>query len=288
MGPRAGAGLLDQMARAAGPPRIAPRLGLGDPVSVARWSHTDLAFTVEPADEITVVVNLSATHRTERRSHGRTEAPSAILGGVTVLPAGSEGHYRIQGEARVLQVRVAGSLAARWLEEEGRSPHAAPAPLFHAREPEAERLAYRLALTAGHGSDDGFGEALAARALVLHLHGARSAERVRTGGLSPAALRRALDCLRDGTRTGVEELARDAGLSPSHFAREFRRSTGLPPHRWLVRHRMERAVALLGRPGLSVARIAFETGFCHAGHLARHFRREFGCSPAAFREHVLP
>jgi AraC family transcriptional regulator len=74
-----------------------------------------------------------------------------------------------------------------------------------------------------------------------------------------------------------------AGLSPFHFSRTFARATGHPPHRYVMLARVERAVALLRGSSLSLAEIAFQTGFADQSHMARHVRQRHGISPKALR-----
>ena len=80
------------------------------------------------------------------------------------------------------------------------------------------------------------------------------------------------------------DVAAVAGLSPSHFKSLFRASVGLPVHQYLIRRRVERAKSLLGEGRMPISQIAFETGFAHQSHLARHMRRVLGLSPKALRE----
>lgn len=74
----------------------------------------------------------------------------------------------------------------------------------------------------------------------------------------------------------LAELAQLAGLSRFHFARSFKRSTGLPPHQYLIRRRIERAKELLALGMLPVSEIAASVGFSGAVPLARTFRRLTG------------
>jgi len=85
------------------------------------------------------------------------------------------------------------------------------------------------------------------------------------------------------TRLGLSELAATAGLSLHHFARMFKHSTGLPPHRYVVRRRVERAKSLLAGTDLPIAVIASQCGFSHHQHLAASFSRLVGTSPSRFR-----
>jgi len=72
-------------------------------------------------------------------------------------------------------------------------------------------------------------------------------------------------------------------MSPFHFARLFRRSTGVPPHRFVLRMRIERASSLLAARELSIAQIARRIGFRSPSHFSTVFRRISGATPRAYR-----
>jgi len=82
---------------------------------------------------------------------------------------------------------------------------------------------------------------------------------------------------------GLALIARECGLSPTHFARAFKESVGLPPHQWLLVRRVEVAKDLLRRGNMSIADVALETGFADQSHLTRVFSRLAGVTPKAWR-----
>ena len=84
------------------------------------------------------------------------------------------------------------------------------------------------------------------------------------------------------TRPSLERLARELGTHPSHLVRVFRREYGLPPHRYVVGRRLDRARRLL-LDGMPIAEVAVATGFHDQSHLTRHFRALLGTTPGAFR-----
>jgi AraC-like DNA-binding protein len=84
----------------------------------------------------------------------------------------------------------------------------------------------------------------------------------------------------------LADLARVAGLSPSHFHRAFRLTMGAPPHRWLTRRRIRRAQELMLNPDKGLGDIAVETGFADQPHFTRVFAKEVGVSPGAWRRTV--
>jgi transcriptional regulator GlxA family with amidase domain len=81
----------------------------------------------------------------------------------------------------------------------------------------------------------------------------------------------------------VRRLARVSGVSDAHFARSFAAAFGVPPHRYLLTRRIERATALLRETDLPIIEIAFETGWNSLGTFGRTFRDVTGESPSERR-----
>jgi transcriptional regulator GlxA family with amidase domain len=81
----------------------------------------------------------------------------------------------------------------------------------------------------------------------------------------------------------IERLAQASAVSPAHFARSFKQAFGMPPHRYLLTRRIERAVALLRDTGLSITDIAFQTGWKSLGTFGRVFHDVTGESPGNLR-----
>jgi AraC-like DNA-binding protein len=79
----------------------------------------------------------------------------------------------------------------------------------------------------------------------------------------------------------LEELARVAGLTKGKVIAEFKAHFGVPPMRYLIQVRLEKARALL-RHGVSVAEVAYAAGFADQAHLTRHFRAVLGVTPARY------
>ena len=81
----------------------------------------------------------------------------------------------------------------------------------------------------------------------------------------------------------VYRLAHVSGVSQAHFARSCKEAFGLPPHRYLLTRRIERASALLRDTDLPIIAIAFETGWNSLGSFGRTFRDITGESPRELR-----
>ena len=104
------------------------------------------------------------------------------------------------------------------------------------------------------------------------------------GGLSPKTLRRVQDHIAAnlGQKITNEALAQVANLSPSHFARAFKDSQGVAPHRYILECRVKRTQELLATE-LSLSEIAVEVGFADQSHLTRWFREFVGVTPGSYR-----
>jgi len=103
--------------------------------------------------------------------------------------------------------------------------------------------------------------------------------------LPAGTLRRVTEYIRHNLDKGLslEELAAVVCMSPYHFARLFKYSTGVPPHRFVVRQRIARARAWLARPELSIAEISRLVGFRTPSHFTTVFRRLSGVTPRGYR-----
>jgi AraC-like DNA-binding protein len=86
----------------------------------------------------------------------------------------------------------------------------------------------------------------------------------------------------------VARLAEVSAVSAAYFARQFRLAFGLPPHRYLLTRRIERAVALCRDTELPITEIALQTGWSSLGTFGRIFRDITGHSPGEVRAGVAP
>lgn len=107
-------------------------------------------------------------------------------------------------------------------------------------------------------------------------------------GQSPELLRRLLRAKdrMDGApheEWPVRRLAQVSAVSAAHFARSFRDAFGMPPHRYLLTRRIERATALLRDTDLAITEVALQTGWNSIGTFGRIFRDITGESPGEFR-----
>ena len=109
------------------------------------------------------------------------------------------------------------------------------------------------------------------------------------GSATLTRLVRARDLLHAEARRGpsLDELATTAGLSRAHMIRQFARTFGVPPHRYLVRLRLDEAKRALAA-GASVTDACLDAGFASLGTFSASFHRRVGVSPREWQRQVRP
>jgi AraC family transcriptional regulator len=107
------------------------------------------------------------------------------------------------------------------------------------------------------------------------------ADRAKASVLAPWRLKRAIDYIDANLSEPVSlaELAGVAGLTRMHFAAQFRAATGLRPHEYLLRRRVERAQELLRGSNESIMEVALQVGFQAQAHFTTTFKRFVGQPP---------
>ncbi|MBD2750581.1 helix-turn-helix transcriptional regulator [Microvirga sp. BT688] len=129
------------------------------------------------------------------------------------------------------------------------------------------------------------------RAMLVHLAqtygGVSLTLDVPRGGLMRWQERRAKDMLLGNLQgnLSLSDLAAACGLSVRHFSRAFKATTGEPPHRWLLRQRVEYAKGRLASTNDTLGAIALACGFSDQSHLSRVFRAFTGTTPGDWRRH---
>lgn len=231
-----------------------------------------------------------APARHDWRSAGKLHRTVAGTRSIHLLPPGPDRSLanRDQTEGIVLSIApaflqkvLAGSLPGGRLELVEK---------FAFEDGQIERLVAALHIETEAGAPTGrlFGQTLAS-ALVVYL-----AQRYSTsppkfsahrGGMPSARLKRVLDYI--GAKLDEDlsllVLANVVGMNLYYFARLFKQSTGLSPHRYVLEQRVARAKQLLHTPEMTVLEAGVRTGFGDQGHFTKVFRRFVGVTPTKFR-----
>ncbi len=241
-----------------------------------------------------VNMHLSAPHRLLQKRNERTHEGLEATGAVDVMPAGSEGYWRMEAASEDMSILLEDRFIHKVAAEAGADPDKIEVvPFFSAPDPQVERIGLSLLSEMKTGGLGGelYAESLA-NVLALHLlrhHsslGRRSRRKAERGdGFSKRALGLAIDYINDNLsrKVTLTEIAGAAHVSPYHFARLFKTATGLSPHQYVIRRRVERAKTLLVGTDLPIAEVAGAVGFANQSHLALHLRRLLGVSPNTLR-----
>ena len=206
-------------------------------------------------------------------------------GALWFCPAGELVSLRINSNFRYVRMSVDPLYFNRLIAE----PHAPPIELrrtYPIAKSQIGHILGALVAESDAGNPGGLAlvEALAtglSHELALHA-GVRKPVMPRLrGGLSTVAKRRALELIDANldSNLSVEFLASEVQLSPAHFARAFRETFGLPPHRYLLHLRLERARRMLDAENAVLADVAQRSGFADQAHFTRFFKREYGVTP---------
>jgi AraC family transcriptional regulator len=105
------------------------------------------------------------------------------------------------------------------------------------------------------------------------------------GGLAPWQVTIAKDFMDTHLERNIQlsDVAEKCLLSSSHFSRSFRVSVGVPPRRWLIARRIDRAKKLLSAHGADLANVALDCGFADQSHFTRAFSALVGATPGRWR-----
>lgn len=221
------------------------------------------------------------------------------------LPAGSTRVYEpsipmrgiFRGSYDALHLHVPNTMIAEYAAESANAGcgqwRAAPQMNDHPIvDPVIERLAHALIHAEelggafGHSYADGISLAITAW-LFGGNRDAAATHRPRVSGLAKWRLKRAKDYMQANLAESISlaDIAAATGLSRMHFAARFRDATGLRPHEYLLRRRIERARELLLSSRLPLVEIAFEVGFKTQAHFTTVFARFVGETPNVWRQH---
>lgn len=242
-----------------------------------------------PDHVLLVRLRLSSTPL-EMRVADRSYASRMPVGSFALLPAGAPSHWRDRGRGlRGLHVNLAPRVFERLVadDDEARPLRDLP-PIDWTEDPGMAQLAQQLLAEA---EQPGRGVRLAVQTLaaMIGVRLLRTVDRASVSRtcrtLSAARLRRVEAFVEANLDQPLDllALASVAALSPSHFARAFRATTGLPPHRWLMARRVERAKAMIANTQLPIVEIALACGFASQSHMNDVFRRHMMPTPRHWR-----
>jgi AraC family transcriptional regulator len=244
-------------------------------------SHHRLVLVTRPPQEL------------DLRFEGLKRHVPPPAGSIILVPAGTPGRVRWSGGFDWLHIYLEPGLVARVAAEAfGLDPARLTVPPLDNLDLPHLRVAIGVVdaeLISGGAGGPLAAESLAnvlAVHLIRHCLAPRRPQRGHDGVLPRGRLRAVAEYIEghlDAAPT-LGQMAAVARLSPYHFARQFKAATGLPPHQYVIRRRVERAKHLLqAETSLSLAEVAAHAGFSDQSQLCHHFKRLVGVTPGWFR-----
>jgi AraC family transcriptional regulator len=263
------------------------------------WHELDVAEVIHPLDDFALpalpchvlVINLGSPsgiqeQRVGRQSHLET-------GNLVILPAGAptSWHVEREGEVRHLHLYLSPTLIQKIAVSADINPDRVELiDTLGVFDPQIETIALSLL---SELRSDGLGGKLYVESLatLLGIHllrqhsSVKQSSRSRSVDLTRTTLKPAITYIEDhlAEDLSLSEIAAVVHLSPYHFARLFKESTGFSPHQYVIQRRVERAKLLLSTTNWSLTTIAHTVGFAHESHLALHFKRLTGLTPRHYR-----
>ncbi|HXV30926.1 MAG TPA: AraC family transcriptional regulator [Sinorhizobium sp.] len=261
---------------------------LGRGVSLAEWSNCDNRARYDRPGHHTLSIYLAGGDKVVREDRQISGgAPDKLC----LLPAGHESRWYIGGPLRMFHLYIDPDiLAYRALAAFDIDPrHVDLMDLTFADDPAVAMIVRGgvLPLDWGEKSDRMALDA-ACQLLIHHIlkrYNRRAEQTVVRGGLSPSARRRTVDYVEahlDRPLT-LDHLAAEAGLSTFHFAKMFRVSFAMPPHRYVAERRVERAKQHLRAESLSLVQVAAACGYASQSHFTKAFKAAVGITPGEWR-----
>ena len=211
-------------------------------------------------------------------------------GSVNIVPAEIPFAARSTGAAKKIRLEIEPDFFDSVIGNDASGEHIQLRPALGAEDPFISELLLALRDEAAAGTPGGrlYGESLGT-ALVAHLVRkqavCRQDLRQYRGGLSINRLRFITGYIDEHLETDLAlvDLANILQMSVFHFLRSFKQSTGLPPHQYVLRKRIERAKSLLVDPTISIAEVALRCGFGSQSNFTTAFRRLTNVTPGAYR-----
>lgn len=247
-----------------------------------------------PADHPLIVLHLQGSTIIDSTVGAKKEKKAVTAGSMSLIPAGQDFGVRVNNPHETLHLYVRNSV----MEEVANDLYDTEigdiefCHRFGERDDFLEHLARGVReLLSDADPSATCSVDLLARTIASHLIRSHSSiasprlEAVDSGNLTRNRFAAAIEFMHANLdrSIGIDDIAQAVGLSGSHFARQFRASIGLPPHKFLIQLRLEQAKRLLKETNTSVAEIAFSSGFANQEHLTRLLRKYCDITPACYR-----
>jgi AraC family transcriptional regulator len=228
---------------------------------------------------------------TERQIDGRLKEEQIVQGSCVIVPGNISQKAEWNKESGALCLSIDPMIFAQTIYEVVDPNNVELLPQFAIADPFIYQIGVALKAALFKHSDRSrlYSETLV-KTLILHLleHYTTNCPNLRecaAGQLPQYKLQQVIDYINDylDRDLSLQELSNLVQMSPHYFSTLFKQSTGISPHQYVIRCRIERAKCLMGQSKLSLSEIAIQVGFVDQSHFHRHFSRLVGITPKNYR-----
>lgn len=252
---------------------------------LSRWRQFVGSYALPAMPDPLFVVHISGKPSVKTWERDGWSETSSFPGCATIVPSGQPTGWLVDGELDVVTLSVASESlkASPALDQFGRMRFAFTDPLGVALTRQVLGELYAPATP----ERDVYVAALvdALKAHMLRGPIGAGAAKIPTADFSAFRLHTIMNGIqqRPEDEHSLESLAGQAGVTPSHFCRIFKQATGVSPHQYVMRAKLNRAQELLTQSSATLAAIAEALGFTSQSHFTRAFRQFTGETPSDFR-----
>ena len=254
---------------------------------LSRWRQFVGSYTLPSLPDPLFVVHIAGKPRVKTWDRDGWSEASSFPGCATIVPAGQPTGWLVDGELDVVTLSMApGDIEAAGQGPFARMRFAFSDPLGVAL---TRQVLSELYSPATPERDLYVGTLVTAlRAHMLRGPSPANANEIPTSAFSAHRLHQIMNTIRQHPQAehSLEDLAAQAGVTPSHLCKLFKKATGDTPHRYVLKARMERAREMLSQSDTQLSVIAESLGFNSQSHFTRAFRSFTGRTPSAFRHNA--
>lgn len=252
---------------------------------LCRWRQFVGTYTLPPLPDPMFVVHIAGKPNVRTWDRDGWSETASLPGCATIVPSNQPTGWLVDGELDVVTLSVASDDLQRApaLDQFKRMRFAFSDPLGVAltRQILGELYAPRS------GERDVYVGALvdALKAHMLRGPANAGSSEIPTSAFSSYRIHTIMNAIleRPEAEHGIDEMAAQAGVTPTHFCRIFKKATGVSPHQYVMKARLNRAQHMLEQSEASMATIAESLGFTSQSHFTRAFRQFAGETPSDFR-----
>ncbi|MEM7590219.1 MAG: AraC family transcriptional regulator [Cyanobacteria bacterium P01_A01_bin.83] len=264
------------------------------------WDNLGIAYDWFPVEKVPKIVSkqhgigiftdVPSPAITDREIGGRVKQEKIIAGSCVIIPANTPQYAEWNKESGAITISIEPTMFAQTIHEVVDPDTIELLPLFATPDPLLYQIANALKTALFNNSDRSrlYAETLV-NSLILHLleHYCTTHTNLResiSGRLPQYKLRQVIDYINAYLERdlSLKELSNLLQMSPHYFSQLFKQTTGITPHQYVIRCRVERAKDLIRQGYLSLAEIATQVGFTDQSHLHRHFKRFVGVTPKTY------